>query len=235
MPIGLPESVGPGGRGPETELRSRLGDRQSSVFAIPSRAAIYAEDYGQACDISLMTSDPPRKISKQAFFLFPRSARSTHSSARIRASPDPPRDASGGRFHGDERGEPLDEPKKAKSAIHPPGIALRKRLLRDAAGFPEAFLDLDPPRGVGVDDFPRRLRLRSCGATRGAWRRDELSGAAGAGRARHSNGDLGMSSMDFPVTRESIAAAYGRISPHVRRTPVLALPDGAFGSRTPSR
>jgi threonine dehydratase len=42
-----------------------------------------------------------------------------------------------------------------------------------------------------------------------------------------------MSSMDIPVTRESIAAAYGRIAPHVRRTPVLALPDGAFGLANP--
>jgi predicted RNase H-like nuclease len=42
MPIGLPETIGPGGRGPERLVRPLLGERQSSVFSIPSRAAVYA-------------------------------------------------------------------------------------------------------------------------------------------------------------------------------------------------
>jgi predicted RNase H-like nuclease len=101
-----------------------------------------------------MTSDPPRKISKQAFFLFPKIReidsliRNDPGLALILRETHPE-----GAFMMMNGGEPLDEPKKAKSAIHAPGIALRKRLLRDAAGFSEAFLDLDPPRGVGVDDF----------------------------------------------------------------------------------
>ena len=36
MPVGLPEMSG---RAAEREVRSKLGDRQSSVFSIPSRAA----------------------------------------------------------------------------------------------------------------------------------------------------------------------------------------------------
>ncbi len=43
MPIGLPEVSGKGGRGPEALVRPLLGQRQSSVFAIPSRAAVYAD------------------------------------------------------------------------------------------------------------------------------------------------------------------------------------------------
>jgi threonine dehydratase len=35
--------------------------------------------------------------------------------------------------------------------------------------------------------------------------------------------------MKLPVTRSSIRAAYARIQPHIRQTPVIALPDGAFG------
>jgi threonine dehydratase len=36
-------------------------------------------------------------------------------------------------------------------------------------------------------------------------------------------------SMKLPVTRSSIRAAYDRIRPYVRQTPVIALPAGAFG------
>ncbi|TIX09969.1 MAG: DUF429 domain-containing protein, partial [Mesorhizobium sp.] len=43
MPIGLPDSSQKGGRGPEALVRPLLGGRQSSVFSIPSRAALYAE------------------------------------------------------------------------------------------------------------------------------------------------------------------------------------------------
>jgi len=35
--------------------------------------------------------------------------------------------------------------------------------------------------------------------------------------------------MKLPVSRSSILAAYGRIEPHIRRTPVIDLPTGAFG------
>ena len=42
MPIGLPEFTRKGGRGPEMLVRPLLGQRQSSVFSIPSRAAVYA-------------------------------------------------------------------------------------------------------------------------------------------------------------------------------------------------
>src|SRR5262245_39763731 len=60
MPIGLPARIGPGGRGPERAVRPLLGARQSSVFPVPSREAVYASSYPDACRIALATSDPPR-------------------------------------------------------------------------------------------------------------------------------------------------------------------------------
>jgi threonine dehydratase len=39
--------------------------------------------------------------------------------------------------------------------------------------------------------------------------------------------------MPLPVTRDDITAAYRRIQPHVRRTPILHLPEGAFGHDGP--
>ena len=72
MPIGLPERTGYGGREAENCVRPLLGARQSSVFSVPSRAAVYAQDYAQACAVALSTSDPPRKISKQLFNIAPK-------------------------------------------------------------------------------------------------------------------------------------------------------------------
>jgi predicted RNase H-like nuclease len=154
MPIGLPESVGAGGRGPESEVRPLLGERKSSVFSIPSRSAVYAEDFDAACEASLSTSDPPRKISIQAFHLFPKIRQ---IDALLREDPglllllkECHPEVAFMRMNG---GAPLAEPKKVKSSVHEPGIAERKRLLREAAGYDEAFLDTKPPPGVGIDDF----------------------------------------------------------------------------------
>jgi len=72
MPIGLPEQTGHGGRAAENAIRPLLGARQSSVFSVPSRAAMQAQDYRQACALALETSDPPRKISRQLFMIAPK-------------------------------------------------------------------------------------------------------------------------------------------------------------------
>ncbi|MFJ5370006.1 DUF429 domain-containing protein, partial [Bosea sp. CER48] len=64
MPIGLPDRVTGSGRGPEQQVRPLLGARQSSVFAIPARAAVEAREYAEACALALSASDPPRKVSK---------------------------------------------------------------------------------------------------------------------------------------------------------------------------
>src|SRR5262245_5963387 len=72
IPIGLPERTGYGGRAAENAVRPLLGARQSSVFSVPSRAAVQATDYAGACRVALATSDPPRRISKQLFMIAPK-------------------------------------------------------------------------------------------------------------------------------------------------------------------
>ena len=72
IPIGLPERAGHRGRAAENAVRPLLGQRQSSVFSVPSRNAIYAPDYGAACHAALATSEPPRKVSRQLFNIAPK-------------------------------------------------------------------------------------------------------------------------------------------------------------------
>src|SRR5262249_61775300 len=82
IPIGLPERAGRGGRAAENAVRPLLGARQSSVFSVPSRAAVYADDYRDACRRALNTSEPPRKGSKQLFMLTPK-IREAHEALRV--------------------------------------------------------------------------------------------------------------------------------------------------------
>ena len=151
MPIGLPDRVGPGGRGPETLLRPLLGQRQSSVFSVPSRAAVSAPDYRAACEAALASSDPPRKVSKQCFFLFPKIL---EIDALLRGDAD----LRGRVFESHPEGAfmrmnggPLSEPKKVKSQPHGAGLAQRRALL-EKAGFSRDVLEAKPPRGAGQDD-----------------------------------------------------------------------------------
>lgn len=72
IPIGLPDMTGPGGRSCDAAVRKFLGARAASLFSVPSRTAVYSDDYGAACAEAVRTSDPQRKISKQAFNLFPK-------------------------------------------------------------------------------------------------------------------------------------------------------------------
>ena len=153
MPIGLPERTGPGGRPAENMVRPLLGARQSSVFSVPSRAALEAADYRQACAIALTTSDPPRKISKQLFMIAPR-IREVDTTLRG----DPVLAARVFEVHpevafwrlNDKR--PLTEPKKIKGKPWPPGLELRRELLRKS-GLPAALIDAVPPPGAGPDDL----------------------------------------------------------------------------------
>lgn len=46
----------------------------------------------------------------------------------------------------------LDEPKKIRSRVHPPGMDLRRRLLI-AAGLPADVVNAKPPKGAGPDDL----------------------------------------------------------------------------------
>ncbi len=184
MPIGLPDRIGPDGRGPEKALRPWLGARQSSVFSVPARPAVYAADYAEANRLSLASSEPPRKVSKQCFFLFPKMRA---LDGLLRAHPG----RAGlvhechpeGAFMAMNGMKPLAHPKKVKGRVHGPGMDERLHLLMAVAGFDPAFLR-DPPRGSGLDDcldsaacawsaariargeavaFPSRFERDSCG------------------------------------------------------------------------
>lgn len=152
MPIGLPDRIPAGGRGPERLVRPLIGERQSSVFAVPSRAAIACADYREACRVAFETSEPPRRVSKQCFFLFPKIR---EIDTLMRADPalgnvvfEVHPEVAFWRIAGEKA---LVLPKKVKSRPHPPGLALRRGLLV-AAGYPAAFLDA-VPRGAGPDDL----------------------------------------------------------------------------------
>jgi predicted RNase H-like nuclease len=153
MPIGLPERTGLGGRAAENLVRPLLGARQSSVFSVPSRSAIFAADYGQACRIAQETSDPPRKVSKQLFNIAPKVREVDEA---LRARPD----AIGRVFEVHPEmafwrlngARPLTEPKKIKRRPYEPGLRLRRQLLI-AAGLTAGAVESMPPKGAGADDL----------------------------------------------------------------------------------
>jgi predicted RNase H-like nuclease len=153
MPIGLPDRIGPEGRGPEKAVRPLLGDRQSSVFAVPSRGAIYAEDYWEACRIASETSEPPRKVSKQLFMIAPKIR---EIDGVLRADADAVNrvfechpEVAFWRLNGERA---LTEPKKVKSRPYGPGLELRRALLVNA-GIPAAIAHAEAPKGAAADDL----------------------------------------------------------------------------------
>lgn len=150
MPIGFPEHSG---REAERLTRARLGERQSSVFAVPSRAAVMCTDYAQACRANLAHSDPPKKVSKQIFHIFPKMREIDilmTPELQSRVFEVHPELA----FWAMNDGVPLPLPKKVKGAAHAPGLALRRALL-ERAGFPLATLPEARYRAmdVGADDL----------------------------------------------------------------------------------
>ena len=152
MPIGLPDRVGTGGRGPDRLARAVLGERQSSVFPMPARCAVMCEDYGEACRVALATSDPPRKISKQAFNLFPKIREIDRiitpelQQHIIECHPEVAFWAMNGR-------QPLSEPKKVKSRPYGPGLDLRRKLLVDQGFAPEFLTGAGLPKNATADDL----------------------------------------------------------------------------------
>jgi predicted RNase H-like nuclease len=154
MPVGLPECTQGSGRLPEQLIRPLLGGRQSSVFAIPSREAVYADDYGDACRIAAATSEPPRKVSRQGFAIFPKIR---EIDALLRARPElvprvfeiHPELA----FWALNGGHALDQPKKVKGTPYGPGMDLRRRLLAGSRLLPEGLIHASSPRGAAQDDL----------------------------------------------------------------------------------
>jgi predicted RNase H-like nuclease len=153
IPIGLPERAGIGGRAAENAVRPLLGARQSSVFSVPARPAIYAHDYREACRLALASSEPPRKVSKQLFNIAPK-IREVDQALRA----DPAAAARVFEVHPElafwrlNGARALAEPKKVKSRPSEPGLSLRRRLLI-AAGLPADAVHAGPPKGAGADDL----------------------------------------------------------------------------------
>jgi predicted RNase H-like nuclease len=138
IPIGLPDRTMPGGRLADIEARARLGERQSAVFAVPARAAVAETDYLSACAISARLSDPPRRMSKQTFNLFPKIREVDLLMApalQDRVFESHPEAA----FWAMNGQRPLALAKKVKSRPFEPGLELRRKLL-ESAGYPRKWL-----------------------------------------------------------------------------------------------
>jgi predicted RNase H-like nuclease len=165
IPIGLPDSGSRGGRAAENAVRPLLGQRQSSVFSIPSRKAVFAEPgpfagqvalyeaHRRASAVARATCEPPKGIAIQAFMIFPKIRevdvllRSDASLVKRVFETHP--EVAFWRLNGERA---LGEPKKVKGRCYDPGLALRRQLLV-AAGFPADAVRGPPPRGAGPDDL----------------------------------------------------------------------------------
>ncbi|MDH4987420.1 DUF429 domain-containing protein [Aminobacter anthyllidis] len=165
MPIGLPDFTTKGGRGPEALVRPLLGQRQSSVFSIPSRAAVHAETadftdleawyaaHRRSSEVAMQTSEPPRGVSIQAFGIFSKireidalmMARPELRERVIESHPE----VAFWRLNG---GQAMSLPKKIKGRVNVDGMEERKSLLA-RVGHDRSFLDQPPPRGAAADDF----------------------------------------------------------------------------------
>jgi predicted RNase H-like nuclease len=120
---------------------------------VPSRAAVYAASYAEACTMALASSDPPRKVSKQLYNIAPKIREVDQV---LRADPPLARrvfevhpELAFWRLNGSRA---LDQPKKVKSRCYEPGLALRRSLLI-GAGFPAGVVEAAPPKGAGPDDL----------------------------------------------------------------------------------
>jgi predicted RNase H-like nuclease len=156
MPIGLPDRVGTGGRGAEQAARQMLAKRRSSIFTIASRTAVYAGDemdlrqdaYQRTNEIALETSDPPRKISIQAFGIFPKIREVDQI---LRASPSlsqrifeaHPELA----FRALNGGAEMQRPKSTADGL------VERRTVLASAGLSKDFLEVKPSKDAKTDDF----------------------------------------------------------------------------------
>lgn len=151
MPIGLPDRTEGPGRVAEQAVRPLLGARQSSVFSIPARAAVMCETYRQACRQAQLLSDPPRKVSRQAFNIFAKireidALMTPELNGRIyEVHPE----VGFWRLNGER---PMSLPKKVRSSPNAPGLDERRTLLQ-GLGYEPGFLAQAPPRGAGPDDL----------------------------------------------------------------------------------
>jgi len=166
IPIGLPERIAGPGRAAEQAVRPYLGPRQSSVFSMPARAAVYAETFADACRLALITSDPPRKVSRQGFHLFPKVREldgllGTESQLRVF---EVHAEMAFWRLNGEA---PMPTAKRVKGVPTREGLAERIALL-EHHGFPTGWFDAPRPPGLPlvdvVDAAAVALIARRCAA-----------------------------------------------------------------------
>ena len=165
IPMGLPNSIGVNGRGPEGAIRPLLGRRRNSVFDVPSRPAIEAirnhpkkiDEWPAAHEllnkVARETSDPPKGVSRQLLALIPKiqevdAVLQIHTSLRSRIVESHPEIA----FWRLNDEKPMAFSKKTKGRISPRGMLERRRVL-EANGLDGKFLDAPCPKGASRDDF----------------------------------------------------------------------------------
>ena len=123
----------------------------------------------EACAIAAATSDPPRKVSRQGFAIFPKIR---EIDALLRARPDllprvyevHPELA----FWALNGGRPLTLPKKVKGTPYGPGMDLRRELAAPVRLLPDGLIAGAPAAGRGRGR-PARC---ACGVDRGARSRE---------------------------------------------------------------
>ena len=139
--------------------------RQSSVFSIPSREAVYCQTgpfanqaatnaaHRQCSAVARETSDPPRGVAIQSFMIFPKireldtTLRADAALAKRVFETHP--EAAFWRLNGDRE---VTIPKKVRGRPNPEGMALRRDLLV-AGGMPREVLTAQAPKGAGEDDL----------------------------------------------------------------------------------
>jgi len=151
MPIGLPERITGPGRVAEQAVRPLLRARQSSVFSIPSRAAVFAGTYAEACARAVATSDPPRKVSRQAFQIFPkiREIDRLLTPERARRVVECHPEVAFWRLNG---GRPMDTPKRVRGVPAREGLRSRIALLTQH-GLAEGFFEGANGSGIPLVDL----------------------------------------------------------------------------------
>jgi predicted RNase H-like nuclease len=157
VPIGLPEY---GGRTAEKVVRPLLGKLKRSVFPIPSRRAVFAElgpfatqlaryaAHQRACDVAAATSSPSRRITIQAFGLFPKIRELDgllRKNALLKDRIFETHPELVFRHINDE--QPLEERKKDTIGL------VRRRQLLIRCGFRASIVESDPPKGAALDDL----------------------------------------------------------------------------------